>query len=362
MPRIRFSDNDWERIERDWNAWWAGELDRALVVIEVTEPNPNQDWSHLTKYGLDTPVDQVLDNWQYILEATHWLGDAYPKWWVNYGPGTMAAFLGSRPSWTPDTTWFWPLEGVNSLADIHPLYDSNNPWWLRVQEVTRQAVERWKNEVLVGTTDIGGSLDILASLRKTEKLLFDLTDTPEEVERLVREIIPLWLRYYDELYATTSLAGRGNACWGPVWSPGKGYMLQSDFCTMISPRMFERFVMPDLVACCDHLDYAFYHLDGKGELPHLDHLLSIERLRGIQWQPGDGQPLADHWLPLLKRIRDGGKLCQVYVTCAGAATIQRELGGKGFLMQIVNESLTQDQAKAFVREFFGKDWSRFVSL
>ena len=57
---------------------------------------------------------------------------------------------------------------------------------------------------------------------------------------------------------------------------------------MISPAMFERFVMPDLVACCDHLDHGFYHLDGKGEIPHLDLLLSIPRLRGIQWIPGDG--------------------------------------------------------------------------
>jgi 5-methyltetrahydrofolate--homocysteine methyltransferase len=351
---IRFSDRDWERIERDWNAWWAGGLDRALVVLEVTEPDPAHDWSHLTKYGLGAPVDQILDNWQRILEVTHWLGDAYPKWWVNYGAGTMAAFLGSKPAWTPDTTWFQPLEGLESLADIHLVYDAGNPWWLRVQEVTRRAVERWGRDVLVGTNDIGGNLDILASLRSTEKLLFDLTDAPEEVDRLIGEITALWLRYYDELYIITSSVGRGNACWGPVWSPGKGYMLQSDFCYMISPRMFGRFVMPDLATCCRHLDYAFYHMDGKGQLPHLDQLLSLARLRGIQWQPGDGQPMADQRLPVLKRIRHGGKLCQVFVTAQGALTIQRELGGKGFLLHIQDGSLNLERGKAFLESFFAQ--------
>jgi len=345
---IRFTESDWERIARDWNAWWAGELERPLVVLETVDP-VEADWSQLTKYGLDTPVDAILDNWERILEAAYWLGDAFPKWWVNYGPGTMAAFLGSGISWRPDTTWFSPLEGIDSLADIHLRYDPDNPWWRRVLEVTQRAVERWGDQVLVGITDIGGNLDILASLRTSEKLLFDLTDTPEEVDRLVSEITPLWLRYYDELYAITSAAGRGNACWGPCWSPGKGYMLQSDFSYMISPRMFKRFVLPDLTACCDYLDYGFYHLDGKGELPHLDHLLSIERLRGIQWQPGDGQPLADGWLPLLKRIRDGGKLCQVYVDRQGAFTIQKELGGKGFLMHIV-EMLTPEEGESFLKE------------
>jgi 5-methyltetrahydrofolate--homocysteine methyltransferase len=348
---IRFTEKDWQRIEQDWTSWWAGELERPLLTLEITEPDPAHDWSQLSKWGLETPVDQVLDNAQHILKATHWLGDAYPKWWVNYGPGTMAAFLGSRLSYTPDTTWFWPLEDVQSLADIHPVYDPANPWWRRVLELTRWAVERWSKQVLVGTTDIGGNLDILASLRKSEKLLFDLTDQPGEVDRLSREITALWLRYYDELYAITSSSGRGNACWGPVWSPGKGYMLQSDLSYMISPRMFRRFVLPDLSTCCAHLDYGFYHMDGKGELAHLDQLLSIERLRGIQWQPGDGQPMAEDWPEVLQRIRAGGKLVQVFVTTQGALDIKKELGGKGYLLHIVNETLTLEQAQAFLRAF-----------
>jgi hypothetical protein len=111
-------------------------------------------------------------------------------------------------------------------------------------------------------------------------------------------------------------------------------MMQSDFAYMISPDMFERFVVPDLTACCETLDHGFYHLDGKAQIIHLDHLLSIERLRGIQWIPGDGQPPPDRWLPLLKRIRDGGKLVQVYVSPEGARTIVQNLGGKGFLLVV----------------------------
>ena len=95
------------------------------------------------------------------------------------------------------------------------------------------------------------------------------------------------------------------------------------------------------------LDYAFYHLDGRGQIAHVDHLLSLPRLRGIQWVPGDGNPPAECWLPLLKRIRDGGKLCQVFVSAEGALTIVRELGGQGFLLAI-NESLTPREGMAFL--------------
>ena len=77
-------------------------------------------------------------------------------------------------------------------------------------------------------------------------------------------------------------------------------------------------------------------------------LLSLERLGGIQWIPGDGQPPPEEWLPLLKRIRDSGKLCQLYVGPQGAMTIVRELGGCGFAFHIT-EQISQAEAKAFLR-------------
>jgi 5-methyltetrahydrofolate--homocysteine methyltransferase len=209
-------------------------------------------------------------------------------------------------------------------------------------------VERWGSQVTVSITDLGGNLDILASLRTTEQLLLDLCDAPDEVERLVGEITRLWIRYYDELYAIIQKAGRGTTPWAAIWSPGRCYMLQSDFAYMISPQMFERFVLPDLAACCDILDDGFYHLDGKGEIPHLDMLLSLKRLRGIQWIPGDGAPPPEKWLPLLQRIRQGGKLCQLFVSPQGARTIVRELGGRGFALSI-SQSMPRAEAEDFLR-------------
>jgi 5-methyltetrahydrofolate--homocysteine methyltransferase len=159
----------------------------------------------------------------------------------------------------------------------------------------------------------------------------------------------LWLRYYDELDAVIRPGCSGTTPWAAIWSPLRCYMLQSDFCYMISPKMFERFVLPDLADCCAALDHAFYHLDGKGEIPHLDMLLALERLRGIQWIPGDGAPPPHEWLPLLQRIRAGGKLCQVYVTPRGARTIVRELGGKGFALAI-DADLPEADARALIAE------------
>jgi len=354
---LHFPDLGWETTAENWTAWWAGELERALVVLECVEPadvvTPHYASTFLGNYALEIPTDELLDLFVPRLQATHYLGDAYPRFWPNFGPGIVAAFAGASLHAVPDTTWFTPGES-GELSQLHVSLRVDDPWWQRAKTVTQSAVERWGDQLSIGFTDLGGNLDILAHLRGTQQLLFDLVDRPQEVDRLVHETGQLWLYCYEALYTVTSL-GRGITCWGPCWSPTKGYLLQSDFSYMISPQMFERYVLPDLSACCESLEYPFYHLDGKGQLPHLDMLLALEHLRGIQWVPGDGQPQAEHWLPLLNRIRQAGKLCQVYVSAQGAMTILRELGGKGFVL-VINEAFTPERGQALLDEIhnFGK--------
>ena len=224
-----------------------------------------------------------------------------------------------------------------------------------VQEPCRGWVERWGDQVCVGHTDLGGGLDVLASLRDTQQLLFDVVDSPDEVDRLAGEITRLWIRYYDELDAIIRTAGRGTTNWAVVLSPGRCCVLQCDFSFMTSPQMFDRFALPDLVACCEAVDHAVYHLDGAGQIRHLDMLLALERLHCIQWIPGDGAPPAEEWLPLLKRIRDGGKLCQLfYISPEGARAIVRELGGRGFAFY-VRERMVEAEAQGFMQALADED-------
>lgn len=352
--RLRFTHEDWERIEQDTMKWWAGELERPLVWLAKTDPGIPKPYGYMSNYPLDMPVDRLIDLYEPVLVRTTYYADSFPWLWVNFGPGIVAGFLGANvhsvtaPS---ETVWFTPAKQT-PIEALHFTYDPENVWWKRVKEITQGLVERFGGNLAVSHTDLGGNLDILASFRETQNLLMDLIDQPEEVDRLVREITRLWLQYYDELDAIIRPTCRGTSCWTPIWSTQTTYMLQCDFSYMISPAMFERFVLPDLIACCDHLEHGFYHLDGKGQIPHLDLLLSISRLRGIQWIPGDGQPPPDQWLPLLKRIRDGGKLCQVFVRPEGALSIVKNLGGKGFLLVIQaeeNELTTSEEVHAFLK-------------
>src|SRR5512135_21737 len=97
--KLHFPENGWETIAHNWNAWWAGELDRALVVLECVEPphetTPHYASTFLGNYGLDRTADELINLFIPHLEATYYLGDAFPRFWPNFGPGIVAAFAGS---------------------------------------------------------------------------------------------------------------------------------------------------------------------------------------------------------------------------------------------------------------------------
>ena len=358
---LHFDEGSREHIEHDWTAWWANELERPIVVIKTADLLLNAMPEEFSRdFLLEKPVNEVLDYYQARLESIKFYGDALPTWFPNLGPGIVTGFLGGivRPMPEQHTIWFEADEPW-AMADLHFVFEANNIWWQRVVSITRAAVERWGGQVYVGHTDLGGNLDILASFRTTYQLLYDLYDAPEELSRLAGELTRLWLHYYEELHTIIKKAGRGTTNWAAMWSPGRTCMHQCDFSYMISPKMFERFVLPDLAACFERMDHAFYHLDGKGQIPHLDMLLSLEKLAGIQWIPGAGQPQADRWLPLLKRIRDAGKLCQVFVGTRGARTIVRELGGRGFALFIMSRlPMSQAEAEDFLKVLANEDISR----
>jgi hypothetical protein len=363
MATLNFTPEDWIRIERDYQAWWAGELDRPLVNLTVIPPvGRPSPLGYQSNYPLEMPAEAVIDQYAPFLSAARFYGDAFPWMWINFGPGILSGFLGGEVNSVTDpseTVWFNPPREL-TIEELNLNYDPDNIWLKRVKDITRALVARFDGELQVSHTDLGGNLDILASFLTTEQLLFDVIEKPEQVDRMVRQITDLWIRYYDEVDALIRPACRGTSSWTPIWSPGKTYMLQCDFSYMFSPKMFERYVVPDLVDCCAHLDHGFYHLDGKGQIPHLDLLLDIPRLRGIQWIPGDGQPSPDQWLPLLKRIRDGGKLCQVLVTPEGARHIVKNLGGKGFQLIIMHNQVdfqNPDVVQAFMNTLAQEDVS-----
>ena len=313
---IEFDPRRWEKIAEDARAWWAGQLERPLMQVRLRGADPGRAKPDIparritSHYDLSIPAEEIVDRWDYDLSRTKFLGDAFPNASPNFGAGALAAFLGARIYNTEDATWF-VVEEELEIGEITLEWDADEEWFERAKEVCRAAIERWRGAVQVDMVDLGGTLDVLSTFRPSDKLMFDLFDDPEVVERVNWRIHELWMRYFDEFSAILQPANPGYTTWTPIFSEEPTYMLQSGFSFSLSPDMFQRFVKPQLEAACRALPNAFYHLDGPGQLNHLDSLLEIEELKGLRWDPGEGNTNKDGWIEVYGRIRDAGRLVQI---------------------------------------------------
>lgn len=316
MP-VDFSAERWERVRESYRLWWAGELDRPIIPVELRGRDPGRPpppaplLTQATCHDLSVPAAGVIDRLDHELSTRLFLGDAYPR--VNldaFGPGILAGMLGARLDNSTGSVWFHPPE-VLPLDEVRLEYDPENVWLCRIRELCTAAVDRWEGQVLVGMPDLGGNLDTLASFRPASELAMDLIDRPREVERLLREAHEAWHRVYRELHGILQSDRFGHTDWSGICSDAPSYMLQCDFSYMISPEMFQTFVMPELTASAQRLERSFYHLDGPGQLRHLDCLLGMERLDGVQWVPGAGSPGCARWPEVYRKIAAAGKKIQI---------------------------------------------------
>jgi hypothetical protein len=164
----------------------------------------------------------------------------------------------------------------------------------------------------------------------------------------------LWMKYYDEQHNIINKLQKGTNTWMDIWCPKKWYPLQCDISAMLSPKMFEEFVVPNLTEHCNWLDYSIYHLDGPSEIPHLDLLLDIPRLTGIQWTSGAGTEPEDSpkWIDMYKKILSKNKtLVLMYIRPDKIKSLVDQLGPKGLLIQTYCN--TESEAKELLKQVKG---------
>ena len=313
---INFSKERFDEIRYNYNQWWNHKIDRPIagLVVEERYLNGLEPIAPLLTQANCTDLtyspEQIADRIVYEMSKNEYYGDAFPFFNMScFGPGIVAAFLGACIDNSTGNVWFHPEEKKH-ISELSFKYDPQNKWLLRIKAICAALVDRFEDKALVGMVDLGGVMDILSTFRPSDQLLLDLYDEPYEVKRLCWEIHELWLSFHNEL---NSIIGKnGYTDWSGILSDQTSYIIQSDFTYMISPDAFKEFVLDEVVKTCKCLNHSIWHLDGVGELPHLDMLLNINDLDGIQWVPGVGMPPCEEWLDIYSKIAQAGKLIQVY--------------------------------------------------
>jgi hypothetical protein len=296
-----------------WNKWWQGALGRPVFHVELAYGS-RQYMPKFPCYPAETPIGKIAAEHKKHLETLRFAADGYPRVWMDFGPGCLATMVGGSGSAEgTDTVWFGPGSFKDKPLEEYSLrFDPDSEWARKIADTINTFADALGNNVILGTTDIGGVLDVIASLRDPQTLLLDLYDNPDEVKRLVAEEGRAFRDCYTFFDNVLSRHQNARSCWGALLSTGTNYMLQSDFAYMISPEMFKEFVAPELARQSEFIEHPCYHLDGAGQIPHVPYLAATPNLQCIQWVPGDGMPPQCEWPELLEQIEAANLKFQLF--------------------------------------------------
>ncbi|MBC7961291.1 MAG: trimethylamine corrinoid protein 2 [Vallitaleaceae bacterium] len=343
---------DWENTQNKFMEFWARENhDRPLINISAPKENkpfkaaPSKNHS---ERWLDT--EYVIARERANMENTFYGLEAYPMVFPNLGPDFFGATFGADIIFEETTSYSVPfIQTPEEFAKLE--FKTDNKWWQKMVEMTEAFVKDAGGDYFVGITDLHPGADGLVSLRGPEHLCMDLYDHPEAFKKGLFKILPALQYQLDALYEITQNNLKGSTNWMGIWHPEKWYVTSSDFICMISEDMFEEFIIPELVTEIDWLaQRSIFHLDGPGALKHLDRLLEIPNLAGVQWVYGAGQPSAAHWMPTLKKIQDAGKCIVIEAYAEDVVPLSKELKPEGVYYHISHNSVkNEEDAKAFIK-------------
>lgn len=316
--------NDWQKIYDRFDEWWhCADVKKPLMKIIANGKNGKT-------IPLEKPLDPagiyldsryIVTGYRNYCETHFFLADSYPNVDLNLGPGSMALYLGSDPEFAWDTLWY--KETTEDPEEFEKLsYDSGNKWWLKHQEIIRDAVSLADDQFYVNIPDIIENMDILSALRGPQNLCYDIIDDGDAIKHGVEKIDNLYFTYYDAFYnMVKSTDDIVSYTAFNILGKGKVAKIQCDFSAMISPDNFRTFVQPSLRKQCRLLNHSVYHLDGPDAIKHVEALMEIRELNALQWTCGAGKPDggSEGWYPIYDKVRDAGKGLWIMLSDGGPA-------------------------------------------
>lgn len=333
----------WEQSKKRFEALWEREVtDRCCIA--VTAPR-DKDWhpapppsspEELSLYYTDP--EWVLKRHLDRFEHTYFGGDALPCIPIDFGPEAHAGYFGAPYEFAPDTVWFSPV--IRDWETDRLAFDPQNSFFQLQKKLAEVLTAESGGRYFVSSSDNDSAIDCLASLRGAEALMMDFYDAPDRIREAQQTVLEEWAYTERAFFEVTRAANDQGSCqaWLNTWSPGLHTHIQCDLSVMLSPAIFDRFVLPELTRMCDLLDHSIYHLDGVEETIHLNSLLSIGRLDMVQWMNCDKQLPSSRYIPILRRIQEAGKALHLFCQPWEVETLLTELSSRGLYLVTAADS------------------------
>lgn len=343
---------NWDKSKKRFEAFWNREIiDRCCISVTAHKPDlayeafPENEEDQI-KYWTDG--EWILKRNLKRFENTYFDGDSFPQIFLNLGASGHAGFFKKAVyQFKENTVWFFFSHP--EMNSQHIEFDPDSFLYKKTIEIARYLTKESKKSFFVSMPDTSGNMDALAHLRGSDALLIDLIDDSEEVKKSLSRIQSAWINIINAVYTIVKDNNDGGSTigWLNTWAPGLHSQMQCDLSVMISPDTFREFAVPELQEQADFLEYPLYHFDGIEQIRHLDLILSLDKLKAIQWTQVAGQPSVIEYIPVLQKIQSAGKCLMIWVKPEEIEPLLENLSSRGLFLS-VNVS-TKDEAHEVVK-------------
>lgn len=308
--------DNWPQRRQRYEQYWTKTNKTPLVYVSAPSDHP-----------VSMEVGTASDPWydfSYNCRAarayfcnTYFGLDAYPYYLPDLGFDVATSMLGVKIKINKTSAWAVPMhKKLSEITDFS--FKPDNPDYL----LQTRALDIYVNDAhhpgvqgdvdyIVGMVPFNTCYDGVASLIGSAELCLEMYDHPEDVHRVANGHFELFKQVYSIFEKQTLQYQHGSTNWLGVYSDVPWYYISDDFIVMVSEEFFDEFIMETLRKSVEFHPRTLYHLDGENVVRHLDKILTLDKLTGVQVQATPAAQSAEFWTPYLQKIQSRGKTCWI---------------------------------------------------
>ena len=298
-------------LERHKAFWMHQDQGEPLVRLRLTRPRERFENMDVTPDMLDvevlTPEVGARDTHHQLVQGDliH-TESAFPQipW--------MEALVGCEiHAGIDEAMWPRPVLGPDyeGMEGIVP--DDDNPWLIKLLDLTRALVAANDGSYLVTHTLQRGPIDILSALLGDVRMGLALYDEPQKIEEVLKCAARAFVEVTRAQYALIPSFEGGWAPWMyGLWTPGTAVRFQSDSASQLSPEMYREQILPHDRTIMQAFDYSVIDLHSGGTMHLHKVLMEVEELDAIAvtLDPYKSAPTLEELTPIFATILEAKSL------------------------------------------------------
>ena len=217
-----------EKVER-CNAFWAGApVERPMIGFFLGGWFPFQEYTAMRKFRGQTRLltadqivpaefmndyDNIVAQWEKVDDdVIRSVAPIPPFPWLESMLG-LAFEVGEDSAWVREDDF--------DFADIGKLdFSKNNPWRRKYLEFAGTLKDHFGDRAPVGQPIMRGVSDLIPALRTSTRMIFDLYDHGEEIQRLAGMLTDFMVQLVKDQQDVTGPLNGGTALRLTPWGPG----------------------------------------------------------------------------------------------------------------------------------------------